>query len=213
MLTCHEAVGAVIGHFVVVAAFVEHAADHMYPRTTRIALHPPLFLLIIVLPLLQFTLAHLQLQQQSNAWANSSPHSSVLRSSQGEMQDMFPGLMTCTAAMQGNRELANHLLRGAVLTVYCHTRPDRCCAWHKEDMKRKMSDGLQSASENTGSLASALGVTDPAQTCQKLYSRIQHEVNRSYDSSRGANSMIESHFPVHRAASHADHSDSSKQTV
>ncbi len=68
MLTCHEAVGAVIGHFVVVAALVEHAADHMYPRTTCITLHPPLLLLIIILPLLQFTLAHLQLQQKHKVW-------------------------------------------------------------------------------------------------------------------------------------------------
>jgi hypothetical protein len=74
MLTCHEAVGAVIGHFVVVAALVEHAADHVYPRTTRIALHPPLLLLIVILPLLQFALAHLQLQQKRKAWANSSRH-------------------------------------------------------------------------------------------------------------------------------------------
>ncbi len=74
MLTCHEAVGAVIGHFVVVAALVEHAADHMYPRTTRVALHPPLLLLIVILPFLQLTLAHLQLQQKHKAWANSSCH-------------------------------------------------------------------------------------------------------------------------------------------
>ncbi len=74
MLTCHEAVGAVIGHFVVVAALVEYAADHMYPRTTRIALHPPLLLLIIILPLLQLTLAYLQLQQKRNTWAIGSRH-------------------------------------------------------------------------------------------------------------------------------------------
>ncbi len=67
MLTCHEAVGAVIGHFVVVAALVEHAADHMYPCATRIALHPPLLLLIVILPLLQLTLAHLQLYQKRDA--------------------------------------------------------------------------------------------------------------------------------------------------
>ena len=92
-----------IGHFVVVAALVEHAADHMHPRTTRIALHPPLLLLVVIHPLLQLTLAHLQLQQKHKAWANSSPWDLYWGSSQAGMRYICPRLVICTAAMQSKR--------------------------------------------------------------------------------------------------------------
>lgn len=60
--TCDEALGAVIGHVIIIASLVEHAADHVHPRATCITCYPPLLLLIIILPLFQLALANLQLQ-------------------------------------------------------------------------------------------------------------------------------------------------------
>ena len=63
--TCQKAVGAVIGHVIVIAALVEHAADHMHPCPTQVTGHPAFLLLIIVFPLLQLALTHIQLQHKT----------------------------------------------------------------------------------------------------------------------------------------------------
>ena len=65
--TCDEALGAVVGHVIIIPAFVEHAADHVHPCATCITRHPALFLLIVILPLLQLALAHLQLHPTTSS--------------------------------------------------------------------------------------------------------------------------------------------------
>ena len=61
-------------------------------------------------------------------------------------------------------------------------------------IEKKLEEGLESVFENLSSLASALRVADPSKHCTELFKRLKQEVNRSFESSRGSNCMIESHL-------------------
>ena len=48
-------------------------------------------------------------------------------------------------------------------------------------IEKRLGDGLESAYEQLGSLASALKAIDPKMQCIDMHSRLKQEVNRSYE--------------------------------